>query len=813
VNIFAEFFSPIYQHTPNADQAFIAWGDVRSPLWLSVPDLVSGEVANISRKQNTYFTPAVFQPGQKTIVKTGVLGSSVAWVDVDGYKFETHSPYYQRPLLPPTFVIKSGGDGGYHYYWVLSKFTPQLSIETINKALAKHLQITGEGCWNGNRVLRVPGTLNYGSERKGIYDPPRECELAEINPAAVYAAQDILKLDSYNFDILKDIINPEQPNGDRSIRDWKITHQLVKWGLSDDAIRIALRYHSQKVQDPKHGEGYLETTLANAKAKWIEEQGTKPTIAKKPTGPIANVLFRPVATLVSAEGAELGIVLNLEWNDKKVMAHAASENFASRSAVIKWLQQYAGTRTFFGKDMDALELWGALIESCPPKQQVVIPHAGRFSVNGTRFLVYNNQDALTYPVNDAVSVFLKPAIPIDIVGLQLRENTTLSSANIEQISTKLFSTQPSNVLLPALGWLFMTPFKALLAAHKISLPILLVYGFAGSGKTTFIQSVLLPLLGVPNNSVSSELTKWALIAQMGSTNGWPVWLSEFRSTNPNAADLMFLVRNLYDSGDISRGNADKSVDTYHMVAPLIVDGEEPFPDPATADRTVALRLDKTNIVGDTQWTQGLQAWQSLDPELFRQFAGVYMKWTLEVLPEEVLAEVEKQQQQMSRHLPDARTSRNAAICATGLVLANRFLSLCSTVQWPTGAPEILAAITNTYRPGLGAETYIDRFVEKIAVFHYLADLGTIWDEQSGTLWFNLIRAVHTLRERTPKDMLKIQLQERLSSYITGPQKLRGGADYWGIDIRKAQSLGLDIARPGAVEVALDAKGLPTMEVK
>jgi hypothetical protein len=168
---------------------------------------------------------------------------------------------------------------------------------------------------------------------------------------------------------------------------------------------------------------------------------------------------------------------------------------------------------------------------------------------------------------------------------------------------------------------------------------------------------------------------------------------------------------------------------------------------------------------------------------------------------------------LSRFLPDARTSRNAATCATGLVLANQFLALHSQVQWPHGTDEILAAITNTYRPGLGAETYIDRFVEKIAVFHRVPDLGTIWDGTTGTLWFNLVRAVHTLRERTPKDMLKIQLHERLNSYIVGPEQLRGGADYWGIDVRKAQSLGLDIALPSTIEVAADDKGLPTVEVK
>lgn len=61
---------------------------------------------------------------------------------------------------PPSFVVMSGG--GYNAYWALDEEVAD--PEPYNRKIASDLG--GDACWNADRVLRLPGTVNWPNARK-----------------------------------------------------------------------------------------------------------------------------------------------------------------------------------------------------------------------------------------------------------------------------------------------------------------------------------------------------------------------------------------------------------------------------------------------------------------------------------------------------------------------------------------------------------------------------------------------------------------------------------------------------------------------
>lgn len=72
--------------------------------------------------------------------------------------------------MQPSIVVDSGG--GYQVLWKHADPTPingdarlAAQVETYNRALARHLD--GDiACANVDRLLRLPGTINFPNEKK-----------------------------------------------------------------------------------------------------------------------------------------------------------------------------------------------------------------------------------------------------------------------------------------------------------------------------------------------------------------------------------------------------------------------------------------------------------------------------------------------------------------------------------------------------------------------------------------------------------------------------------------------------------------------
>jgi hypothetical protein len=151
---------------------------------------------------NVYFAvnPLKGQLAKKA-TKVDVARSDFMFVDIDPRAGEDVSTERSRILsvirqyrLPPTCIIDSGG--GYQAIWRLSDGLPvdgdgPLTAAVEASGLALELELGGDSCRNIERVLRLPGTVNFPNaqkRKKGRLEA--QTSIVEMNSLLTYGIQD-----------------------------------------------------------------------------------------------------------------------------------------------------------------------------------------------------------------------------------------------------------------------------------------------------------------------------------------------------------------------------------------------------------------------------------------------------------------------------------------------------------------------------------------------------------------------------------------------------------------------------------------------
>jgi len=95
--------------------------------------------------------------------------------------------------LPPTAVIASGG--GRQAFWLLREPLRDLALaERLNKAIAE--LCGGDHCWNVDRLMRVPGTVNVpNAKKRAAGRVPVLAYVIEVDWKRLYNAEDFLPFD------------------------------------------------------------------------------------------------------------------------------------------------------------------------------------------------------------------------------------------------------------------------------------------------------------------------------------------------------------------------------------------------------------------------------------------------------------------------------------------------------------------------------------------------------------------------------------------------------------------------------------------
>ncbi|MCU4971848.1 hypothetical protein OB955_03735 [Halobacteria archaeon AArc-m2/3/4] len=143
--------------------------------------------------------------------------------------------------------------------------------------------------------------------------------------------------------------------------------------------------------------------------------------------------------------------------------------------------------------------------------------------------------------------------------------------------------------IPVLGWWFAAPHRDRIVDTSGSMNLMFITGESGVGKSGTLK-VLNRLFGLEEAPFSASDTKFAQIKTFSSSNGVPVWLDEYKTSEMadwQQSNLHELLRKVATGGVEQRGRADQSTVEYQLKAPVCVSGETSLRGSAEQRRSIS----------------------------------------------------------------------------------------------------------------------------------------------------------------------------------------------------------------------------------
>ena len=215
---------------------------------------------------------------------------------------------------------------------------------------------------------------------------------------------------------------------------------------------------------------------------------------------------------------------------------------------------------------------------------------------------------------------------------------------VAEILRTLPKIRDSERLLPVLGWFYAAPFRPLVQEWEDEFNMLHIRGETGSGKTATIQQFQ-KLFGLTGEPLDADSTQFVMLTAIAATNAVPIVFDEYKPAEMSASTQNALHRYIRGStrGAVeSKGNADRTVDNYHLSAPICVVGEQQIQEPAVERRAIETTFRRETTTGDTaesrafrKLTGGMINGQRHEPAAFAGHALAYYEWATSHTPEVV----------------------------------------------------------------------------------------------------------------------------------------------------------------------------------
>lgn len=745
----------------------------------------------VDTNNNVYFGPAMRK--SRGDAKRDVLGSKVLWVDVDDIARPQSS-------LPPSFIVFSGH--GWHLYWILDEPVTDIDrLEELNRLLADNIPTADTSCFNANRVLRVPGTKNLKDPEK-----PVQVRLRENRPNIVYSQKDIEVAGQIDSKTRHKISTGDRRGyKSRSERDWAIVQSLLAAGASKELVLLI--FNHQPCGD-KHLESeahYLDRTIEKASGSSTVVNGVTKGIESREDGyymparngmrRVSTFTFEPKYLLDgSSFDAEDAMVCTVNasgyvWEDIVFSrtAFTGVSRLDKECPVAAW--------QWLGSDKDLRQLLPHLLKQLEEKglpRVAATPIMGLHKIKDVWYFVGDKQ---TLSAEEVWTGYEAPIawLPTKREHPEMALGAEFDPAVLPWLAETLPQLHAPEAIWPMIGWYAASFLKPWLEEQNYRFPILNVSGTKGSGKTTLIQRVFMPLFGQANpKTYDSGTTRFVTLALMGSTSSIPIAFSEFRYGHVEHFIRFILLA--YDTGHDPRGRADQTTQDYPLSTPFTLDGEDLVEDPAARERIVVGYLHPDDIAEDSNPYETFKKFRTEIPEGFGRY---FIQQGLQKLPN-LLGLLKKASDAVFKaypsKLPD-RVRNNYIVTYFGMLLWGEI------VGGDIPEPKIFdRSIKLVYDFETGrARTFADTMTEDIVnqVAFGSARFNAIYERESNILWFQMA-PTHTWwlssRRRTnrgalERDAMRIQFNE--APYSVEPQVIEGAWMY-GINLMEAHKLGLDI---------------------
>jgi hypothetical protein len=211
--------------------------------------------------------------------------------------------------------------------------------------------------------------------------------------------------------------------------------------------------------------------------------------------------------------------------------------------------------------------------------------------------------------------------PISRPGLDRKLHIVKGSWDRQALIELMRLHEDWGIVSPVLAWLAVAPLRSTVRQF----PVLMVVGSAGTGKTTYLETVL-GAFGYGSPLTLTSSTPYAVEALVGATNAFPLWVDEWRRGARTDTLLRFnqLMRDAYTGEESQKGgkldNAQALSSTLPL-APIIVSGEDAPAETSHIERAIIV-----NMRAQGRSEAALRAIRELDTT---GLGHAYLRWLLD----------------------------------------------------------------------------------------------------------------------------------------------------------------------------------------
>ena len=325
----------------------------------------------------------------------------------------------------------------------------------------------------------------------------------------------------------------------------------------------------------------------------FEQNGRYYRVKGEQVYPITNFIVRPVEMLIAEDETQMTCDLVTMYGETFRQTFMTTD-FGNLQKFKGVLNKRTISLSYTGSEGD-LELLKGYLAGLEWQLKYGVKALGLYEVDGHWAFV--NKERAFMAGNEEVPdmVQLEKCVSIETELLAYKAITAERFADLGQ--SLLDYNEPAKTVT-TLGWCCGCFVKEMLRSAGIKYPHLFLIGEAGSGKSTTLERVILPIFGRSKVVAAPQVTAFTLMKDAASSNLFPQALDEFKPSKIDKVRIGALYnhfRDSYDGHEGVRGRADQSQVSYALLAPLAVAGEESPDEPAIRERGMELLFSKRDL--------------------------------------------------------------------------------------------------------------------------------------------------------------------------------------------------------------------------
>ena len=310
-------------------------------------------------------------------------------------------------------------------------------------------------------------------------------------------------------------------------------------------------------------------------------------------------------------------------------------------------------------------------------------------------------------------------------GMLLDDMITVKNDDFDEMiplfASNVLRVNNIELMIPALGWMISCYYKERIKKTISYYPIMTYFGIPESGKTS-LAILLWKLFGVTSGGklLSAHSTRFPIMSALSSTTTIPIIIDELkRDIGPDKTNFWKqTIRSSYFGEIDQRGNSDRSIQKYPLLAPLMLIGEmSMLKEVAIKHRTIQLTFDGSYIKKHQDCMDAYYVMRTLPLESFMPH---FVTWYLEDINNFDGYWAEAKSELASYKLPDTslRVADNLAVIIFGVRALQRFIIRCG-YEFKIENTDIINSLNNIVRSILTVKdrpkNSFDELIESIGI--------------------------------------------------------------------------------------------------